>query len=45
MIALCAYPDLMDDPKAAQLFAPDAIKRARELHTAFNGGMGAYQVS
>jgi hypothetical protein len=38
VIALCALPSLLDNPKAAELFAPDAIERARELHKAFNGG-------
>lgn len=44
VIALTAYPALLDHPKASEMFAPDAIKRARELNKAFNGGVGAYQV-
>jgi len=44
VIALTAAPFLLDHPKVSELFAPDAIKRARELVKAFNGGVGAYQV-
>jgi hypothetical protein len=44
VIALAAAPFLLDHPKVGELFAPDAIKRARELVKAFNGGVGAYQV-
>lgn len=45
VIALTAAPFLLDHPKVSELFAPDAIKRARELVKAFNGGVGAYQDS
>jgi hypothetical protein len=38
VIALCAAPFLLDNPKSAELFSPDAIARAKELHKAFNGG-------
>ncbi|WIA19014.1 hypothetical protein OEZ85_003676 [Tetradesmus obliquus] len=45
VISLCAAPFLLDHPEAAKIFAPDAIARAKELHKAFNGGVGAYQDS
>jgi hypothetical protein len=44
VIALAAAPFLLDHPKAKEMFAPDAIARARVLVQAFNGGVGAYQV-
>lgn len=44
VIALAAAPFLLDHPKVGEIFAPDAIKRARELVKSFNGGVGAYQV-
>lgn len=44
MVALAAAPFLLDHPKVGDMFAADAIKRARELVNAFNGGIGAYQV-
>lgn len=45
VISLVAAPFLLDHPKVGELFPQDAIERARELHKAFNGGVGAYQDS
>ncbi len=42
VIALCAAPWLINDPKAAELFPSDAIERARGLLATFTGGVGAY---
>lgn len=45
VLALCAAPFLMDDPKVAAAFPPDAIARAKEYLSALHGGLGAYQDS
>jgi hypothetical protein len=45
VVALCAAPWLLDDPRAAELFPPDALERARVLSGAFSGGVGAYSDS
>ncbi|KAI8470646.1 MAG: alanine aminotransferase [Monoraphidium minutum] len=45
VVALCAAPWLIDDPRAAELFPPDAIARARKLVATFTGGIGSYSDS
>ena len=35
MVALCAAPFLLDDPKTPELFPVDAIERARKLVASF----------
>ncbi|GBF93162.1 alanine aminotransferase [Raphidocelis subcapitata] len=45
VVALCAAPFLLDDPRTAELFPPDAIERARKLSSAFTGGIGSYSDS
>jgi hypothetical protein len=45
VIALCAAPWLMDEPRAAELFPADALARARALSRAFMGGVGSYSDS
>jgi len=43
VVALCAAPFLLDDPKTPELFPMDAIERARTLLASFGkGGIGAY---
>lgn len=44
MLALCACPTLLKDPKAADLFPKDAIARAKEL-MGYIGSIGAYSDS
>jgi glutamate--glyoxylate aminotransferase len=44
VIALCSSPDLLANPKAAELFPADAIARAREL-MGYVGSVGAYSDS
>ncbi|KAA0159204.1 hypothetical protein FNF27_08324 [Cafeteria roenbergensis] len=46
VLALLSCPTLMDDPRAAEIFAPDAIERARKYSAAIGtGGTGAYSHS
>jgi len=46
VLALLSYPPLMDDPRAKDLFAPDAIERARRYSSVIGtGGTGAYSHS
>jgi hypothetical protein len=42
VLALCAYPALLDNPGVKSMFAPDAIERARKTLKWFQGGVGAY---
>lgn len=45
VVALCAAPFLMDDPRTVAAFPSDAIARARKYLQALRGGLGAYQDS
>lgn len=45
VIALCAAPFLMDDPRALSAFPPDVVLRAKKYLKALSGGLGAYQDS
>ncbi|KAL4425901.1 hypothetical protein ABPG75_009917 [Micractinium tetrahymenae] len=45
VLSLCDWPQLLDDPHAADTFPPDAIQRAREYLGAIPGGLGAYSES
>lgn len=45
VIALAACPQLLADPRAADIFPADAIERAKTLVASFGGGVGAYQDS
>eukprot|EP00188_Purpureofilum_apyrenoidigerum_P005429 Plantae.Rhodophyta-Purpureofilum_apyrenoidigerum.ctg7058.p1 GENE.Plantae.Rhodophyta-Purpureofilum_apyrenoidigerum.ctg7058~~Plantae.Rhodophyta-Purpureofilum_apyrenoidigerum.ctg7058.p1 ORF type:complete len:496 (+),score=101.05 Plantae.Rhodophyta-Purpureofilum_apyrenoidigerum.ctg7058:379-1866(+) len=45
VLALVNYPDMMDDPRCAEIFAPDVIDRARIYLKNTPGGTGAYQDS
>lgn len=44
VLALCASPDLLNNPKAASLFPSDAIARAKEM-MGYIGSIGAYSDS
>mmetsp|Transcript_58737 Transcript_58737/g.182164 ORF Transcript_58737/g.182164 Transcript_58737/m.182164 type:complete len:506 (-) Transcript_58737:100-1617(-) len=43
VMALCAAPFLLDDPRALAAFPPDAVERSRHYLSALDGGLGAYQ--
>lgn len=45
VLALCHYPQLINDPAAANLFPADARKRAQAYLNAIQGGTGAYSSS
>lgn len=45
VLSLLMSPDLIENPAAEALFAPDAIIRARGYQSKLNGGVGAYQDS
>jgi len=45
VLSLCASPFLLDHPKAKEMFAPDAIERARSILKMIPGGIGAYSDS
>lgn len=45
VLALMHYPALIKDPKAKELFAPDAIERAQKYLAEIHGGTGAYTTS
>mmetsp|Transcript_127433 Transcript_127433/g.396675 ORF Transcript_127433/g.396675 Transcript_127433/m.396675 type:complete len:508 (+) Transcript_127433:69-1592(+) len=45
VMALCAAPFLLDDPRALASFPSDAVARARHYLAALDGGLGAYQDS
>lgn len=45
VIALTDCPWLLDDPRTPELFARDAIERARELRGYMSGGTGCYSHS
>lgn len=42
VFALVNYPQLLEDPRTAQLFPADAIARARKYVASIPGGTGAY---
>lgn len=45
VIALCAAPFLLENPKLLEAFPKDAVDRARTLLKSLSGGVGAYQDS
>jgi hypothetical protein len=45
VLALMHYPALLKEPKAKELFAPDAIERAQKYLAEIHGGTGAYTTS
>lgn len=45
VLALMVNPTLLDDPRTAELFAPDAVARAKEYMAAIPSGLGAYSES
>ena len=45
VIALCDFPDILDNPKVTELYPQDAIDRARRYLDAIPGGVGAYSAS
>jgi len=45
VLALMVNPTLLDDPRTVELFAPDAVERAKEYLAAIPSGLGAYSES
>jgi len=45
VLALCDYPDALQDPKMRQLFPKDVLARAEKITGAIPGGTGAYSES
>jgi len=45
VLSLLVHPEMIENPAAAALFAPDAIARAREYLAAIPNGLGAYSES
>mmetsp|Transcript_22112 Transcript_22112/g.65195 ORF Transcript_22112/g.65195 Transcript_22112/m.65195 type:complete len:514 (+) Transcript_22112:66-1607(+) len=45
VLALCDYPQLLDEPGVHKLFPADVIQRARDILTNIPGGTGAYSES
>mmetsp|Transcript_5961 Transcript_5961/g.17942 ORF Transcript_5961/g.17942 Transcript_5961/m.17942 type:complete len:496 (+) Transcript_5961:133-1620(+) len=45
VLALVNYPDMIDDPRCAEIFAPDVLERAKTYLKNTPGGTGAYQDS
>lgn len=45
VLALCDYPDVLDNPKVEELYPADAVARARRYLAAIPGGVGAYSQS
>ena len=45
VLALCMAPFLLDDPRVASAFPPDAIARAKKYLSMVKGGLGAYSDS
>ena len=42
VMSLVTCPTLLDHPKVGELYPGDAIARAKQCLTYFNGGLGAY---
>ncbi|CAG9462788.1 unnamed protein product [Pedinophyceae sp. YPF-701] len=45
VLSLMMSPALLDSPKVTELFAPDAVERARAMMAKVGGGVGAYSDS
>lgn len=45
VLAICDYPDLLDNPQAASIFPQDVLDRARDILNHIPGGTGAYSAS
>jgi alanine transaminase len=45
VLCLCEYPQLLEEPAAAQLFPADVIERAKVFLKEIPGGIGAYSDS
>lgn len=45
VLAICDYPDLLDNPRAADIFPLDVLDRARDILNHIPGGTGAYSAS
>lgn len=42
VLALCAAPFLLDNPRVEEIFPVDVIARAKKILSGFKGGVGAY---